>query len=29
MEGPKKFKYNYKIEIDSEIVPITWREKKF
>ncbi|MBD1161548.1 NAD-dependent epimerase/dehydratase family protein [Pelagibacterales bacterium SAG-MED15] len=29
MEGPKKFKYNYKIEIDSELVPITWREKKF
>ena len=28
-EGPKKFKYNYEIEINSDLVPITWREKKF
>ncbi len=28
-EGPKKFKYNYEIEINSDLVPITWRERKF
>ena len=28
-EGPKKFKYEYDIEINSNLVPITWKEKKF
>jgi UDP-glucose 4-epimerase len=27
--GPKKFQYNYKIEIDNEITPETWKKKLF
>jgi UDP-glucose 4-epimerase len=27
--GPKKFEYNYEIEIDSEITPKTWSKKLF
>ena len=27
--GPKKFKYNYEIEIINQKTPITWLEKKF
>lgn len=26
-KGPKKFRYNYKIEIDNEITPETWKKK--
>ena len=26
-KGPKKFQYNYKIEIDNEITPETWKKK--
>ena len=29
LKGPKKFKYNYEIEIDSDIVPETWKKKIF
>ena len=27
--GPKKFQYNYKIEINNEITPETWKKKLF
>jgi len=27
--GPKKFTYNYDIEINNEITPKTWTEKLF
>lgn len=27
--GPKKFSYNYALEIDNHLTPITWKEKKF
>ena len=29
LKGPKKFIYNYEIEIDSDIVPETWKKKIF
>jgi UDP-glucose 4-epimerase len=28
-EGPKKFQYNYNLEIDSELTPKTWLKKLF
>ena len=28
-KGPKKFQYNYEIEIDSKIAPKTWTKKMF
>jgi len=28
-EVPKKFEYNYELEIDNHLTPITWKEKKF
>jgi UDP-glucose 4-epimerase len=28
-KGPKKFKYNYTLEIENEITPITWKDKLF
>ena len=28
-KGPKKFKYNYTLEIDNETVPHTWKNKEF
>jgi len=27
--GPKKFEYNYEIEINNELTPDTWKNKKF
>ncbi len=27
--GAKKFEYNYELEIDNHLTPITWKEKKF
>jgi UDP-glucose 4-epimerase len=27
--GPRKFIYNYALEIDNHLTPITWKEKKF
>ena len=27
--GPKDFNYNYKLEIDNEITPVTWKNKLF
>ena len=29
LNGPKKFKYNYEVEIDNEKTPRTWKEKLF
>ena len=28
-KGPKKFQYNYEIEIESKITPKTWSKKLF
>ena len=28
-KGPKEFEYNYKIEINNENTPDTWKKKKF
>ena len=28
-KGPKKFVYNYELEIDNHLTPITWKERKF
>ena len=28
-KGPKDFSYNYKLEIDNEITPVTWKNKLF
>ena len=27
--GPKKFIYNYEIELNNNLVPITWKKKLF
>ncbi len=27
--GPKKFLYNYEIELNNSLVPITWKKKLF
>ena len=27
--GPKEFKYGYKLEIDNEVTPETWKKKIF
>ena len=28
-KGPKDFKYGYKLEIDNEVTPETWKKKIF
>ena len=28
-KGPKKFKYEYEIEIDNDLTPKSWKEKLF
>ena len=28
-EGPKKFVYDYEIELNNDLVPITWKKKLF
>ena len=28
-KGPKKFEYNYELEIKNEITPNTWKNKTF
>ena len=28
-KGPRKFEYNYKLEINNELTPSTWKNKEF
>ena len=28
-KGPKKFEYNYDIEINNNLTPLSWKEKIF
>ena len=29
IKGPKKFEYNYNLEIDNKLTPKTWKNKEF